>query len=262
MRLAYWCKSRNELLMRDVLKLIWWGLIGLFRSRVSLEAEILVLRHQVNVLRRRSPKRLAFSNVDRLIFAGLYAVAPRILSALAIVEPQTVVRWHRAGFRLFWRWKSQSRSGRPKLPLEIRQLIREMTLANPLWGAPRVHGELFKLGIDVGQTPVAKYMARRRRPPSQGWKTFLHNHANSIASIDLFVVPTIAFRVLYGLLILRHDRRQVLWLSATAHPTTEWIARQLTEAFGWEHAPKYLIRDRDRIYGEVFTRRVLNAGGH
>ena len=150
------------------------------------------------MIRRRSPKRPAFSNLDRLIFAGLYAVAPRIVSSLAIVETQTVVRWHRAGFHLFWRWKSQSRSGRPRVPLEIRRLIREMSLANPLWGAPRIHGELLKLGIDVGQTSVAKYMARRRRPPSQGWKTFLHNHADGIASIDLFGVPTIAFRLLYG----------------------------------------------------------------
>ena len=164
------------------------------------------------------------------------------------------------GFRLFWRWKSQSRSGRPRVPLEIRRLIREMSLANPLWGAPRIHGELLKLGIDVGQTSVAKYMARRRRPPSQGWKTFLRNHADGIASIDLFVVPTISFRLLYGLLILRHDRRQILWLGVTAHPTAEWIARQLTEAFGWEQAPKYLIRDRDRAYGEVFARRVRSMG--
>ena len=118
------------------------------------------------------------------------------------------------------------------MPLEIRRLIREMSLANPLWGAPRIHGELLKLGIDIGQTSVAKYMAGHRRPPSQGWKTFLRNHADGIASIDLFVVPTIAFRLLYGLLILRHDRRQILWLGAAAHPTAEWIARQLTEAFG------------------------------
>jgi transposase InsO family protein len=246
--------------MRDVLKLIWWGLTGLFRSQASLEAEILVLRHQLNVLRRRSLKRPTFSNLDRLIFAGLYAVAPRILSALAIVEPQTVVRWHRAGFRLFWRWKSQSRSGRPRIPLEIRRLIREMSLANPLWGAPRIHGELLKLGINIGQTSVAKYMARHRRPPSQGWKTFLRNHADAIASIDLFVVPTVSFRLLYGLLILRHDRRQILWLGATPHPTAEWIARQLTEAFGWAHPPKYLIRDRDQTYGKVFTRRVRSMG--
>jgi transposase InsO family protein len=248
-------------LMRDLLKLIRWGLIGLFRSRASLEAEILVLCHQVNVLRRRSPKRLAFSNLDRLIFAGLYAVAPRILSALAIVEPETVIRWHRAGFRLFWRWKSQSRSGRPRVQAEIRRLIREMSLANPLWGAPRIHGELLKLGIDVGQTSVAKYMARRRRPTSQGWKTFLHNHTDGIASIDLFVVPKLSFRPLYGLLILRRERRQILWFAVTAHPTAEWIARQLTEAFGWQQqAPKYLIRDRDRAYGEVFVRRVRFMG--
>ena len=124
-------------LMRDMLKLIWWVVIGLFRSRASLEAEIVALRHQLNVLRRKSTKRLAFSNFDRLIFAGLYRIAPNVLNALVIVKPETVIGWHRAGFRLFWRWKSRSRSGRPKVPLEIRQLIRDMSLANPLWGAPR-----------------------------------------------------------------------------------------------------------------------------
>ena len=183
-----------------------------------------------------------------------------LCSALAIVEPETVIRWHRAGFRLVWRWKSRCRVGRPKVPLEIRQLIRDMSRANPLWGAPRIHGELLKLGIDIGQTSVAKYMARRRRPPSQGWKTFLHNHADGIASIDLFVVPTISFRLLYGLLILRHGRRQILWLGVTAHPTTEWIARQLTEACGWDPVPRYIIRDRDRVYGELFKRRLRAMG--
>jgi hypothetical protein len=202
--------------MGDILKLIWWTVIGLFRSRSSLEAEILTLRHQLNVLRRKSPKRLAFSNFDRLIFAGLYRIAPRIVNALVIIEPETVIRWHRAGFRSFWRWKSRCRGGRPKVALEIRQLIRAMSLANPLWGAPRIHGELLKLGIDVGQTSVAKYMARHRRPPSQGWKAFLRNHADGIASMDLFVVPTLSFRLLYGLLILRHGRRQILWLGVTA----------------------------------------------
>jgi len=142
------------------------------------------------------------------------------------------------------------------VPLEIRQLIREMSLANPFWGAPRIHGALLKLGIDVGQTCVAKYMARHRGPPSQGWRTFLLNHANGIASIDLFVVPTISFRLLYGLLILRHDRRRILWLGVTAHPTAEWITQQFTEACGWESPPNYLIRDRDRVYGEAFTRRI------
>jgi transposase InsO family protein len=179
---------------------------------------------------------------------------------LAIVEPETVIRWHRAGFRLFWRWKSQCRAGRPRVALEIRQLIREMSQANPLWGAPRIHGELLKLGIDVGQTSVAKYMTRRGRPPSQGWKTFLRNHADGIVSIDLFVVPTISFRLLYGLLILHHGRRQILWLGVTAHPTAEWIARQLTEACGWDLLPKYIVRDRDCVYGAFFKRRLRVMG--
>src|SRR5260221_9387004 len=171
--------------MRDVCSLICLALIGLFRSRASLQAEILTLRHQLNVLRRKSPHGLGFTSIDRLVFAGLYRLAPGVLDALKIVRPETVIRWHRAGFRAYWRWKSRRRSGRPKTPLEIRQLIREISLANPLWGAPRIHGELLKLGIDVGQTTVAKYMARGRRPPSQGWKTFLHNHADGIASMDI-----------------------------------------------------------------------------
>jgi hypothetical protein len=242
--------------MRDVCRLICLALIGLFRSRAWLQAEILTLRHQLNVLRRKSPQRLAFTSVDRLVFAGLYRLAPGVLDALKIVRRETVIRWHRAGFRAYWRWKSRPRSGRPKTPLEIRQLIREISLANPLWGAPRLHGELLKLGIDVGQTTVAKYMARGRRPPSPGWKTFLHNHADGIASIDLFVVPTISFRLLFGLLILHHDRRQILWLGLTAHPTAEWISRQLTEAYGWKVAPRFIIRDRDAVYGNVFIRRL------
>jgi len=240
-----------------MLKLIWWVVIGLFRSRASLEAEIVALRHQLNVLRRKSTKRLAFSNFDRLIFAGLYRIAPNVLNALVIVKPETVIGWHRAGFRLFWKWKSRSRGGRPKVPLEIRQLIRDMSLANPLWGAPRIHGELLKLGTEIGQTSVAKYMARHRKPPSQGWKTLLRNHADGIASMDLFVVPTLSFRLLYGLLILKHGRRHMLWLGVTAHPTAEWIARQLT---GWEPVPRYIIRDRYSVYGEIFKRRLRAIG--
>jgi hypothetical protein len=242
--------------MAELCKLIWCALVGFFRSRASLEAEILVLRHQLNVLRRKSPKRPTFSNSDRLIFATLYSVAPNVLRALAIVKPETVIGWHRAGFRLYWRWKSRSPGGRPKLSADIRQLIRDISLANPLWGAPRIHGELLKLGINVGQTTVAKYMARNRRPPSQGWKTFLRNHADGIASMDLFVVPTISFRLLYGLLILKHGRREILCLSVTAHPSAEWISRQLTETYGWEKGPCYLVRDRDSAYGEVFTQRL------
>ena len=193
--------------MIDFLRLLACALTRLFRSRARLEAEILVLRHQLNVLRRKAPKRGAFRSIDRLVFAGLYRLAPGVLDALKIIKPETVIRWHRVGFRAYWRWKSRARGGRPKTPLEIRQLIRDMSIANPLWGAPRVHGELLMLGIDVGQTTVAKYMVRPRQPPSQGWKTFLRNHTDGIASMDLFVVPTISFRLLYGLLIFQHRRR-------------------------------------------------------
>src|SRR5580704_6224178 len=217
--------------MREAYSLVWSVLVLLFRSRVSLEAEILILRHQLNIQRRHLPKRLAFSAMDSLIFVGLYRLAPNTIKALTIVKPDTVIRWHRAGFRLYWHWKSRRRCGRPTVPLEIRRLIREMSIANPLWGAPRIHGELLKLGIEIGQTSVAKYMARRRDPPSQGWRTFLRNHADGIAAMDLFVVPTISFRLLYGLLIVGHDRRQILWFGVTAHPTADWIANQVTEAY-------------------------------
>jgi transposase InsO family protein len=246
--------------MKDLCRLIWSGFVGLLRSRSVLATENLVLRQQVNVLQRTAPRRLSFNCLDRLIFVGLYRLFPDVRDALAIVKPDTVIRWHRSGFRAYWRWKSRSRGGRPKVALEIRRLIRAMSLANPLWGAPRIHGELLKLGIDIGQTSVAKYMARGRRPPSQGWRTFLRNHADGIAAMDLFVVPTISFRLLFGLLILRHDRRRILWAGATGHPTAEWITRQLTEACGWEQAPQYLIRDRDRAYGEVVTRRLRALG--
>ena len=229
--------------MREACSLISAALVRLFRSRASLVAEILVLRHQINIQRRHLPKRQTFSAMDRLIFAGLYRLAPTILNALAILKPETVMEWHRVGFRSLWRWKSRRRGGRPTVPPEIRKLIREMSIANPLWGAPRIHGELLKLGIDVGQTSVAKYMVKRRGPPSQGWKTFLHSHADGIAAMDLFVVPTISFRLLYRLLIMGHGRRQILWFGVTAHSTPEWIANQITEACGWEQAPRYLIRD-------------------
>src|SRR5438552_9424450 len=246
--------------MGDLCRLIWYLVAGLFRSRAALHAEILALRHQLNVLRRKSPKRPIFSNVDRLIFAGVCGLTPRVLDALKILKPATVIRWHRAGFRAYWRWKSRPRGGRPTTAAEVRQLIRDMSIANPLWGAPRIHGELLKLGIDVGQTTVAKYMAKRRRPPCQGWKTFLRNHVDGIASMDLFVVPTISFRLLYGLLILHHSRRELLWLGVTEHPSADWIARQLTEACGWKEAPRYIIRDRDGAYGEAFVRRLAAMG--
>ena len=170
------------------------------------------------------------------------------------------MRWHRAGFRVYWRWKSRSRGGRPKIEAEFRALIRRMNRENPLWGAPRIHGELLKLGFEVAQSTVAKYMVKRRGPPSQGWRTFLRNHAPDIAAIDMFVVPTIGFRLLYGLVIMRLERRHLVWTNVTANPTAEWIARQITEAFPWDQAPRYLIRDRDASYGHAVTRRLAAMG--
>jgi hypothetical protein len=231
--------------MLNLSRLIVALVIDLFQPRAAVEAEILVLRQQINVLRRGRPGRVPLSAVDRMVLGWVCQLFSKSREALAIVRPDTVVRWHRAGFRRYWRWKSKPRWGCPGVPAEIRQLIREMSVANPLWGAPRIHGELVKLGIDIGQSSVAKYIARRRRPPSQGWKTFLRNHADGIAAMDLFVVPTLSFRLLYGLLIMGHGRRHILWLGVTAHPTSEWIANQLTAACGWEQVPRYLFRDRD-----------------
>src|SRR5215469_9946932 len=246
--------------MGELFEFIWCAIAGLFRSRAALQAEILVLRHQLNLLRRKSPKRVALGKIDRLVFCGLYRLSPTALDALKILQPETVIRWHRAGFRAYWRWRSQRRSGRPRIPADIRHLILEMSVANPLWGAPRIHGELLKLGVNVGQTTVAKYMARRRRPPSQGWKTFLRNHADGIESMDLFVVPTISFRLLYALLVLQHGRRELLWTGVTEHPTAEWIARQLTEAYGWRRSPDYIVRDRDGVYGHAVLSRLRAMG--
>jgi transposase InsO family protein len=242
--------------MIDVLKLVAYSLALIFKSRLRLEAEIMLLRHQLMILRRKAPTRPRVRVVDRVIFVWLYRLWPSVISAVTIVQPETVVRWHRAGFRLYWRWKSRSNSGRPPISRELRCLIREMSLANPLWGAPRFHGELLKLGVEVAQSTVAKYMVRVRHPPRQGWKTFLRNHAAGIAAMDLLVVPTIGFRLLYGFVIVHHHRRRIVSVAVTAHPTAEWIARQIAETFPWQNTPQYLLRDCDGIYGHVVRRRL------
>jgi transposase InsO family protein len=231
-----------------------------FKSTLRLEAENAVLRHQLNVLRRRAHGRVGLTNNDRWFFIQLYRWFPSILQFLTIIRPETLVRWHRAGFRSYWRWKSRPQGGRPQIHTELRALIRRMSVENPLWGAPRIHGELLKLGFEVAQSSVAKYMVKRRVPPSQGWRTFLRNHAPDIAAMDLFVVPTIGFDLLYVFVIVRLDRRDLVWINVTAHPTAEWVARQITEAFPWNEAPRYMIRDRDCIYGAVVTRRMRAMG--
>src|SRR3989441_9432150 len=233
---------------------------SLFKSKSRLEAENAALRHQLIVLQRKVRGRVRFTNSDRLFFVQLYRWFPSVLKAVAIIRPETLVRWHRAGFRRYWRWKSRSLGGRPQIDVDLRALIRRISAENPLWGAPRVHGELLKLGFEVAQSSVAKYIVERCGPPSQGWRTFLRNHAPNIAAMDLFVVPTIGFDLLYGLVIVRLARRDLVWIDATRHPTAEWIARQITEAFPWNEAPRYLIRDRDQVYGAAATRRLRAMG--
>src|ERR1022692_2340435 len=231
-----------------------------FKSKMRLEAENAVLRHQLIVLRRRLRGRARLTNNDRWFFIRLYRWFPSILQVLTIVQPETLVRWRRAGFRCYWRWKSRPRGGRPQIETDLRALIRQMSMENPLWGAPRIHGELLKLGFEVAQSSVAKYMVKRRGPPSQEWRTFLRNHAPDIAAMDLFVVPTVGFDLLYALVIVRLDRRDLVWINVISSPTAEWVARQITEAFPWDDAPRFMIRDRDRIYGTIVTRRLRAMG--
>ena len=246
--------------MWDGGRVIWSLLIGLFRSRATLEAENLVLRQQILVLRRTAPKRLSFNALDRLILVGLYRLFPDVRSALAIVRPETVVRWHRAGFRAYWRWKSRPRSGRPKVPFEIRQLIRDMSLANPLWGAPRIRRRTCRrmsrpyrsrneivgtTNRSIAATPSA-WLRRNVLQPCDGGRLLRTMYlATLVCPISM---PSLS------------SSPWILWLGATTHPTAEWIARQLIEACGWKQAPHYLVHDRDRSYGEVFLRRVRAMG--
>ena len=224
-----------------------------FRTRVVLQAEIIALRHQLLVLQRSSRgQRLRLRVFDRLFWVWLSRLWSGWQSVLLIVKPETVISWHRKGFRLYWAWKSRHRQGRPNVSTEIRDLIRKMSAANPRWGAPRIHGELLKLGLEVSQATVAKYMVRHRKPPSQTWRTFLKNHMTTMVSADFFVVPTITFRLLFVFVILSHDRRRPVHFALTINPTAEWAAHQLVEAFPWDSAPRYLLRDRDGIYGTAF----------
>src|SRR3979411_2229715 len=228
-----------------------------FRGRASLELELIALRHQVTVLRRQRPGRPKLFRADRLLWVWLYRIWPQALPVMVLVKPATVLQWHRKGFRLYWRWKSGSgRPRRPKTPRETRDLIRKMSIANPLWGAPRIHGELLKLGIVATQATVGRYMPGRPAVPSPTWRSFLRNHMSETAAVDMFVVATATFRLLYTVIILGHDRRRIIHFAVTQNPTQVWLARQITEAFPWDTAPRFLLRDRDRSYGQVFRDRI------
>lgn len=237
----------------------WLGIIArtlgsAIRTQRDLALENPVLRQQLAVLKHRHP-RPRLTSADRWFWVVLSRMWSGWQESLHIVQPETIVRWHRQGFRCYWRWKSRSR-GRPKINPEIRYLIRRLCQANPLWGAPRIHGELLKLGIEISEATVSKYMIRRRGPPSQTWRAFLQNHAKELVGLDFFTVPSATFKVLFVLVILSHVRRRILHFNATAHPTAAWTARQLLEACGIDERPRYLIRDRDAIYGGAFHRQT------
>ena len=234
--------------MMSVLLSLLLTLRGSARSRAALQLEVLALRHQLQVLQRTRPRRLRLAKADRWLWVWLSRIWTGWRTALVIVKPETVIAWHRRGFRLFWTWKSRRRMGRPTVPLEVRTLIRTMSEANPLWGAPRIHGELLKLGIEVGQASVAKYMVRRRQPPSQTWRSFLRNHMGQMMAADFFVVPTATCRLLFVLIMLAHDRRRIVHVAVTAHPTATWTAQQLRDAFPWDQAPRFLLHDRDHAF--------------
>ncbi len=232
----------------------------MLKERRDLALENLALRQQLAVL-KRSQRRIKVKQRDRVFWIWLSRTWSGWRAALIIVKPATVIGWHRRGFKLYWtRLSQRGVGGRPAVSQEIRDLIRNMAKCNPLWGPPRIHGELLKLGINISERSVSRLIPRGRQPPSQTWHTFLTNHLNEIASIDLFTVPTATFRVLFCLVVLSHDRRRVLHFNVTEHPTAQWAAQQLVEAFPERVSARYLLRDRDRIYGDYFRQRVRGLG--
>ena len=240
-----------------IIQAIFVFLRAFIMGRAAAAAEILALRQQLAVC-RQSIKRPKLRPRDRIFWVMLSCLWPDWRSVLAIVQPETVIRWHRQGFKLYWKWKSRPRvkPGRPPIGREIRYLIQRMSRENPTWGAPRILSELLLLGHEVAEATVAKYMIRRRKPPSQTWRIFLANHVPDIAACDFFTVPKVMFRVLYVFIVLRHDRRQVIHFNLTTNPYAEWAAQQIINAFPYEEAPRFLIRDRDGVYSDYFKNRI------
>jgi putative transposase len=248
--------------MPPVMSALLAFVVALCRSRTSLCLENLALRHQVAIYKQTIP-RPRLHPTDRLFWAWLSRLWSGWQEALAFVQPRTVIAWQRKHFRAHWRRLSQRGTpGRPALAKEVRDLIRQMWQANPTWGSPRIVGELRKLGIEVAKSTVEKYRPRSKKLLSPTWKAFLKNHVQDLVALDFFVVPTVTFRVLFVLVILAHERRRIIHFSITEHPTAQWTAQQVVEAFPWDEAPRYLLRDRDRIYGTYFRQRVRHMGIH
>lgn len=244
--------------MLKIIRSHWNRLTSKLNLVAYLTAENMALRQQINVL-MRNRQRPVLKGRDRLFWVVLSYIWPKWRDALVLVQPDTVVRWHKKSFKRYWRWKSQrGKRGRPEIDINVKQLIRNMANANPLWAAPRIHGELLSLGLEISERTVSRILHKHKpkQPSSQTWRTFIKNHMPDMASIDFMVVPTIRFRMLYVFVVLSHVQRRVLHFNVTANPTAEWTAQQIVEAFPWDTAPKYLLRDRDSIYGEKFKERV------
>ncbi|MBF0420826.1 MAG: DDE-type integrase/transposase/recombinase [Magnetococcales bacterium] len=248
--------------MKNWIFLIISSLASGLRSRTALQLEILALRHQLLVLNRKQKGRPRLKLSDRIFWAWLSRFWSGWRTALVIIKPDTVIRWHREGFRLFWKWKSRKRhsGGRENVPKEVRDLIRSMSQENPLWGAPRIHGELLKLGFKVAQSSVSRYMVKTKKPPSQTWKTFLENHADQIIAMDLFTVPTVFFKILHVLILIDHKRRKIVHFNVTTNPTAAWVSQQIREAFPWNTAPRFLLHDRDPVFEAECKKTIRSMG--
>ena len=242
-------------MMLTILRLLSLILTAL-KLRSELALENLALRQQLAILNRRY-RRPRLRRSDRVFWLLLSRCWSHWKETLVIVKPETVVRWHRKRFALYWtRLSRKGRPGRPAKDHEIRELIRKMANSNVLWGAPRVHAELLKLGIDISERTVSRWMPRRRKPPSQTWRAFQYNHVGDLVSIDFFTVPTATFRVLFVLIVLAHDRRRIVHFNVTEHPTAEWTSQKMVEAFCDGKVPRFMIRDRDGVYGLTFRERL------
>ncbi len=239
--------------------LIWIFVRALFVRRANLAMENLALRQQLTVLNQKAI-RPRLRNRNRFFWVAISKFWPNWRSVLLIVQPDTVVKWHRQGFRLFWRWKSRRKGGRPLVDREVQVLIRRLSRENPTWGVPRIKSELSLLGYNVAKSTVAKYMVRQPKPPSQSWRMFLKNHANQIVACDFFTVPTVTFRQMYIFILLHHNSRKLLHANITTNPTSAWTAQHIRQAFPYDTVPRFLLRDNDSIYGTVFQRTVESMG--
>jgi putative transposase len=246
--------------MPRVVSIMIASIAAWFRSRLDMQMELIALRHQVAVY-KQSVTRPKLQPADRLLWVWLSRLWPGWQRALEFVQPRTVIAWQKKRFRDYWRCLSQQKKpGRPAISKEVIDLIQDMWRSNLTWGSPRIVGELHKIGIDMAKSTVEKYRPKGRKPSSPTWTAFLHNHVRDLVSCDFFIVPTATFKVLFVFIILAHERRRIVHVNITEHPTAQWTAPQIVDAFPWDEAPRYLLRDRDSIYGAAFQARVGHMG--